>query len=187
LAAASLAGCGGGGGDSTATSAAHPGATSTKADTFAPSRHHDSGGGSAQFLVRGGDNSVQEFGEEASNAEFRKAAAALHGFLDARAEGDWGAACAHMASDLIESLQQLSASSGKFASARCPRLLKELSKSVPASTLAEAAKANVGSLRFESDRGFILYRGVGGTVYAISMEREGGAWKVASLAGTALG
>jgi hypothetical protein len=53
--------------------------------------------------------------------------------------------------------------------------------------LAKAAKADVGSLRIEGDRAFIVYRGAPkGTFYAISMSKEGGSWKVASLAGTPL-
>jgi hypothetical protein len=52
--------------------------------------------------------------------------------------------------------------------------------------LAQAAQADVGSLRIEGDRAFVIYRGVHGTVFAISMQREGGAWEVASLSGTPL-
>lgn len=215
-ACAALAGCGGGGGDSTAsTSGAEARSRSaTNTTTSAPKgskhsggsksksgggssepgpesggvlrHHHDSGGGAAQFRVKGGDNSVQEFGEEASNSELQSAAAALHGFLDARAAKDWVAACSYLAGSVTESLQQLAAHAKQLQGKGCPELLEALSGGVPASTLAEAAQADVGSLRVEGDRGFILYRGVHNVVYGVSMAREGGAWKVASLSGTPL-
>jgi hypothetical protein len=44
--------------------------------------------------------------------------------------------------------------------------------------------ADVGSVRVEGDRAFVIYRGVGRTVFAISMMDEGGDWKVGALAGT---
>jgi hypothetical protein len=50
----------------------------------------------------------------------------------------------------------------------------------------EAQKADVGSLRTEGDRAFVIYQGIGGTILAMPMANEEGAWKVASLAGTPL-
>ncbi len=148
-----------------------------------PKPQKDSGGGSEQFRVKGGDNSVQEFGQEAPESEMDEAAAALHGFLDARAAGDWTSACSYLADEIAQSLQQLSTSS---QGADCGQLLQSLSKGVPRSALAEAAIANVGSLRLEGDRAFLLYRGAHGVVYVVPMERAGDAWKVAGLSGTPL-
>lgn len=58
---------------------------------------------------------------------------------------------------------------------------------MPTATLVEAAQADVGSLRFEDDRAFILYRGAGDMVYAMQMTKEDGVWKVGGLSGTPLG
>jgi hypothetical protein len=57
---------------------------------------------------------------------------------------------------------------------------------VPKSVLEEAAQADVGALRTEGDRGFLLYHGASNTDYAISMAKESGAWKVGALAGVPL-
>jgi hypothetical protein len=211
-AAVALGGCGGGGAStastqsqaqSTATSATTTAGASKQGEgskggsgpkqppleksTFTPKPHHDSGGGSKQFEVKGGDNSVQEFGEEGSESELQQAATALHGFLDARAEGDFKAACSYLGPETAKSLQQLAAASKGLQGAACPQLLAALSKGVPVSTLAEAAQANVGSLRFEGERAFLIYRGAAKQVYAIAMVKQGGEWKVASLSGTPLG
>lgn len=209
--AAALAGCGGGGEESTApTSAAaaaapttppdspksakasespgpHPGQTTgpgPPASAFHPEPHHDSRGGSAQFIVKGGDNSVQEFGAEASESELQAAAGALHAFLDARAERNWAAACTYLSTETKQGFAQLG-TSAKPAS--CPTSLAALSGKVPSATLREAAIADVVSLRAEGNRGFLLYRGAPkGTLYAISMTKDQGSWRVASLAGTPL-
>jgi hypothetical protein len=211
------AGCGGGGGDdssaSTATSTAPSQAEapdegkatreqeddSSSSDdppskqaepqqgNFTPKPHQDSGGGSEQFEVKGGDNSVQEFGEEAPESEFEQAASALHGFLDARAAGAWDVACSHLSADVAESLQQLAAATKQLESSGCPDLLQALSKGVAASALNEAAEADVGSLRFEGDQAFLIYRGAQDAVYAIAMRKEDGEWKVAGMSGTPIG
>lgn len=156
------------------------------ASAFHPKPHHDSGGGSKQFVVKGGDNSIQEFGSEARESEFHEAAAALHDFLDARAERNWAAACAHLARSIKQSLWQLGARGGSSGGRSCASTLAALTGNLPAKSLREAAIANVGSLRAKGDRGFLIYRGAGGTVYAISTSREGGRWKLASLAGVPL-
>ncbi|HEX3041705.1 MAG TPA: hypothetical protein VHP56_06410 [Solirubrobacterales bacterium] len=174
------AGCGGGGGGQTASSTPVP---SQRSGPLHPKSQHDSGGGSEQFIVKGADNSVQEFGEEASAAEFEQAARALHGFLDARAERNWAAACDYLSRGAAQGVRGADTGS---AGSSCAATLAVLSGKVPSVTLREAAIADVGSLRREGDHGFAIYRGAGGTVYAIPMGRERNTWKVASIAATPL-
>jgi hypothetical protein len=142
-------------------------------------------GGAAEFRVPGGDNSVQEFGAEASHSELEEAGAALHGFLDARVAGEWSKACTYLTKPTIESFEQL-ASRSKGKSHSCGAIMGALTEGLPKSNLEEAAQAEVGALRVEGDRGFLLYHGARNTDYAISMAKEGGAWKVGALAGTPL-
>jgi hypothetical protein len=157
------------------------------ASDFVPRKHSDSGGGAEQFKVKGGDNSVQEFGEEADSKELDEAAVALHNFLDARAEGNWAAACRYMASAVIESLEEVAARAKQNDDASCGGILERLTNPAAAQSLKEeAAKANVGSLRIEDERAFVIYTGIAGTILAMPMANEGGEWKVASLAGTPL-
>lgn len=162
------------------------GGESGGSEHFVPGHHHDSGGGSAQFRVKGGDNSIQEFGAEADASELKGAAAALHDFLDARAAGDWRAACSHLAKSVVESLAQLGGQA-KGGTPSCAELLGRLTNPAAKEELKkEAEQADVGSLRVEGERAFVIYRGLDGTVLAVSMTREGGAWKVGSLGGTPL-
>lgn len=157
------------------------------ASDFVPKQHSDSGGGSEQFKVKGGDNSVQEFGEEADTSELDAAATALHNFLDARAEGNWAAACNYMSKGMIESLKKLVSQAKEVEDTSCAGILEKLTNpAAKASMKAEAKKADVGSLRMEGEQAFVIYAGTEGTILAMPMANEGGEWKVAGLAGTPL-
>lgn len=154
---------------------------------FVPKHHSDSGGGSKQFRTKGGDNSIQEFGSEAPESEFDEAAAALHNFLDARAAGDWAATCSYMSKSMTESLEKLVAQAKQAKHTSCAEVLGKLTNPAAKQELqAEAAQADVGSLRIEGDRAFVIYTGIDKTVLAMPMAHEGGSWKVTSLAGTPL-
>lgn len=142
---------------------------------------HVSGGGSGQFRVKGGDNSVQDFGEESGGSELEEAAAALHDFFAARAEEDWSAACARLSKTVTEQLEQLGSRS-KSANKSCPATLAALTPPLPPAVQRESTVVDAGSLRVEGERGFLIYRGAEQTVYAITMAREGEQWKVGSLA-----
>jgi hypothetical protein len=147
--------------------------------------HHDSGGGSAQFKTKGGDNSIPEYGEEASDAEREAAASSLHAYLDSLAAHRWAAACSYMSLGLAAGLERLSSLSKEHPDLEgCPEILAALNGRVPQSALDAAAQADVASLRIEDDRGMALYRGAGGQGYAMPMAREEGGWRVAALAGT---
>jgi hypothetical protein len=158
-----------------------------EAAKFVPKQHNDSGGGSTQFRVKGGDNSVQEFGEEADASELNAAAVALHNFLDARAESNWAAACDYMSKGVVESFEKLAARAKQIEDTSCAGILGKLMNPAARSSMkAEAEKANVGSLRVEGEQSFVIYTGIDGTVLAMPMANEDGSWKVASLAGTPL-
>lgn len=158
-----------------------------EAAEFTPKQHHDSGGGSQQYIQKGGDNSVQEFGKEADPQELEAAAAALHGFLDARAEGNWGATCGYVSTTIVESFEKLVAQTKKLKDASCAGVLEKLiNPAVEGQLKEEAEVADVGSLRVEGERSFIIYRGIKGTILAMPMADENGRWKVASLSGAPL-
>ncbi len=163
------------------------GGSGPSASEFTPRHHSDSGGGSAKYKVKGGDNSVQEFGEEAGKSEFAAAAAALHNFLDARAEGNWAATCNYVSKSITESLEKLAAQAKQLKDKGCAALLQALTNPAAMSALkTEAEQANVRSLRTKGEQAFVLYTGPHGAILAMPMANEGGDWKVSSLAGTPL-
>jgi hypothetical protein len=156
------------------------------ASEFKPKHHSDSGGGAEQFKVKGGDNSVQEFGEEADASEFEAAATVLHNFLDARAEGNWAAVCQYLSKSTVESLEQLASRTKQGGDKSCGTILAGIiNPDAQAALKAEAEKADVGALRTEGDQAFLIYT-TDGIILAMPMADEAGIWKVAGLAGTPL-
>jgi hypothetical protein len=167
---------GGGGGQSSGSEGGNSGSEK-------PIHHHDSGGGSTQYRVKGGDNSVQNFGDEASASERDQAAAAMHGYLDARANQDWTKACTYLAAPVVEQLEKLTEKSEQLKDKGCPAILEVLaSQADPKLLREEAAQADVGSLRIEGERAFVIFRGVEKTIYTIPMVNEDGEWLLGSIA-----
>lgn len=204
LLAAALVACGGGDStDSTATSTAATTAPAKPAgnaggDSSAKLKKDGSGGssdssnsgggstssdeGSASFRTPGGDNSIQDFGDEADSSEREEASAALTAFLDARAKGDYAAQCDNLAKAATEPLEELAARSPKVKSKGCAGTLEALTAGAPASTrVSPMTAAGVAALRIEGDRGFALFHGSKGSDYFVPMAKEGGQWKVGAI------
>jgi hypothetical protein len=172
---------------STATDAVAQGqADDGSSGDFVPQEHSDSGGGSQQYRGEG-DNTIQDFGEEADSAEREAAAGTLHNYLDARAAGEWAAACENMSKEIVESLDKLAARAKSVKDKSCGGVLgKLLTQEARQSLGADAEAADVGSLRFDGKRAFVIYRGVDDAILAMPMTKEDGTWKVAALAATPL-
>jgi hypothetical protein len=146
-----------------------------------------SGGGSSQVRTKGGDNSIQDFGEEGDESELQEAAEALRAFYVARADEDWSAACSYLASTVARQLEQLaSRAPQQVQGAGCAGALHAFTRPLPPSAVRETTRIDAVSLRRDGERAFLIYRGGEGTVYATLMQDEGGTWKVAGLAGTPL-
>lgn len=203
LLAFALVACGGG--DDETTGATTTGATTTEGTATAPEADDsggnekqagdDSGGdsgaddssssageGSASFRTPGGDNSIQDFGEEADADQLEAAEAALVGYLDARADGDWKASCEYLADAATQPLQQLAESSPKLKGQSCAVIIGALSAQVPKSSRANPVVDGVASLRVEGDHGFALFHGPQGADFFMTMVEEDGEWKVGALA-----
>jgi hypothetical protein len=146
-----------------------------------------SGGGSEQFRFKGGDNSIQEYGEESDEAELQEAAEAVHGFYVARAEEDWGKACSYLAESMVSQLEALAGQSPELKGKDCAPVLKAFTRPLPASVRRETTVVNAGSFRHDDERGFLIYYDVEDKAYAIPLEDEDGTWKLTLLSATPLG
>jgi hypothetical protein len=146
-----------------------------------------SGGGSEQFRNKGGDNSIQEFGEEEDEAELEEAAEALHSFYVARAEEDWSAACTYLSKSMMQQLDQLASQSPQLKSKGCAVVLHAFTRPLPPSVARETTVVDAGSLRTEGEQSFLIYYGEDRVAYAMPMTQEDGGWKVTLLSATPLG
>lgn len=144
-----------------------------------------SGGGSAPLVTKGGDNSIQEFGEEAEG-ELEAAAVVAHGYLVGRATENWPVACGYVSKGMQEQLEQLASGSAQLKGKGCPAVMAALTSGVSGGALTELTEVDALSLRSDGERGFLIYRSGDGTNYFMPMAQEDGAWKVSALASTPL-
>ena len=135
---------------------------------------------------RGGDNSVQTFGTEATATDRAEAATVLQTYLDARAAGEWAKACFFLAGPVRSELQRFAG--GDEGGTSCVEAMKALTVGVPKSALRQGAKIDeVLSLRVEGDGAFLLFNGPPKTtLYLSPMARGDGDWKVAAITPSAL-
>ena len=177
-------GGGGGGGSQGQQEASKEGTGFTAEEVETPLKV--SGGGSEQFVVKGGDNSIQEFGGESDESELEEAAETVHSFFVARATGDWEGACGYLSKAVTEQLEQLAASSTSLKDKSCAPFLQAFTGKLSASVWQEATTVDAGSLRQEGEQAFLIYYGADKTVYAMPLVVEDGQFKVGALSGDAL-
>jgi hypothetical protein len=181
----------GGGADKSKAQSKDSSPKATQRGGGGPSKHtvaplEVSGGGSAQFRTKGGDNSIQDFGEE-GESELQEVAEIVHGFYAARTEERWDAACSYLAKSNVEQLVKLVSQSPEAKGADCSEALQAFTQPLPAALEREITTVDAGSFRREGDQGFLIYYGPERTVYSMPMREEGGAWKVAALSASAIG
>lgn len=201
-----LGGCGGGD-DNSGTTAASAGTTETSgAGASQPQSGAQQGAESAtgsesnnSFTLgspadvprsEGGDNSIQDYGLEASTADRAAAGRALAAYYDALAKGDTEQACALLASATREgvqrTLEQLSAQGNSKTPTSCPEILR-LTTNAGSRRSPEQRLSELLSLRQQDDRAFLIYKAGDGKVYSIAMADEDGDWKVGGVTASPLG
>lgn len=136
--------------------------------------------------VKGGDNSVQTYGVEASQSARTEAAIALQSYLDARLVGDWAGACSYLAQKAraqLDKLTQQAKSQGEDLGG-CAGTMAALGEGESGSQLrADATITEVlsfrGSGNIPGDPSYLIFTGPpGSTLYSMPMYLEGGGWKV---------
>jgi hypothetical protein len=135
-------------------------------------------------IVKGGDNSVQEYGVEADSSERTEASIALQGYLNARAREDWGTACSLLAKKPMEQLERVQRAAAKQGQELngCPQTMALLREG-PAQAIQQAQITEVLSFRgggdIEGNPSYLLFSAPpGNTLFSMPMYSEGGTWKV---------
>jgi hypothetical protein len=135
---------------------------------------------------KGGDNSIQTYGVESGSEDRVQAASAAKAYLDARAAGRWAEACTDLSGSTRMQLEGLTKQAQGSSVKGCADAMQAFTAQVPKAALLTAAKIHVISMRVQGDQAFLIYRDGENTPSALPMSREGGEWKVAAIAGTAL-
>lgn len=179
LALALVAGCG-------------SGDSSTVAETVKSRPYPWLKGPSREFLVPGGDNVVQTFGEEATAKERQRAFRVIAAWMKARAVQDWKTDCSYFSHAYKHSLVTTDArqvTNGKVTT--CPAALAYFghlaSGSYKNNLTGPIDSLRVGeSLELVEGRhvlgAYAQYHGNDGRDWVIPLEREGDEWKIAKAA-----
>lgn len=133
--------------------------------------------GAAGFVAPTGDNSIPEYGSEATSSQEAEATAALRAYLVAREGGDWSAACPSMGAPVQKQLETL-AKASNAKSGDCEEAFVTLSKYGSASERVNPLSGGLAAFRVKGNKAFALFYGPHNQQFMMPMVEEGGAWKV---------
>lgn len=166
IAIALAAGCGGDGGDGSSS------AESTQAGRPFPNIE----GKAREFLIPGGDNIVQLFGEEATAAEREAASKVVHLWMKARVAEEWRTDCKYLSRAYTKELVKDAhgVTEGKVTS--CPAALEYFGPNA-SGTSGNTLTGPIDSFRVEKPRAFAQWHGPEED-WVLPMRIEGGQWRV---------
>lgn len=133
----------------------------------------------------GGEAGIEEFGSEAGGSDKEAILGVFTGYLSAIADKDYGTACSHLSTTVQSSLQQLAAK-GSRAAAGCSMILPTLLAPSAARVAREQADGRVTRARVQGDRAFVVFKAPGAKLYQLTMVREDGEWKAATVSASVL-
>ncbi len=135
-------------------------------------------------VSKGGDNSIQTWGAEASASEREEVTATLQAFYDARAAANWAKACTYLAARAKAEFAGFV--KGKSGNAACAEAMRGLASQVPQSAFAREARIDyVLSLRIgRRQRLPHLHPHRREQGLRQRVRRRGRAWKVVSVGPT---
>ncbi len=136
-------------------------------------------------IAEGGDNSIQAFGLEGDEDQAEQAAQMLGDYLDARARGDWAAACEAASAELERQLEELfERAKAKEAAQKpqgCAAILELVFGSSPKAALKAVQIEEVLSFRIRDDGyAYLIFKSEGAAKF-IAMANDEGVWKVNTL------
>ena len=136
-------------------------------------------GPTRQFLVANGDNVVQFYGREASQAEREEASRTIHAWLRARAKQDWPKDCSYFHHRYRERLVDDARSVSGGKADNCPQALAYFGHKVSGS-LVDNLRGPIISFRVRAGKGYAQYHGTDGSDWILPMNKESGKWKVSN-------
>jgi hypothetical protein len=141
-------------------------------------------GAAREFLVPGGDNLVQTFGEEASPAERKEASKVVHAWMNARVAEDWVTDCRHLSREYKKNLvwgDAYRVSEGKVKT--CPQALAYFGDAASGSS-GRTLTGPIDSLRIkgpeDTETEWEAWAQWHGPTkdWVLPLVREGGTWKI---------
>jgi hypothetical protein len=141
-------------------------------------------GAAREFLIPGGDNIVQTFGEEASKAEREEASRVVHAWMKARVAEDWVTDCGHLSRAYVKILVVDARNVTEGKATNCPQALEYFGDNASGSS-GNTLTGPIDSLRIagpedtESEwEAWAQWHGPAGRDWVLPLVREEGTWKV---------
>jgi len=153
------------------------GANAEKQGSSSGGTGEEFGKGDPYSAPKGGDNSIQTYGDEASGGEKAAVTSAMFAFFRALAAKDYAKVCAGVSEKTREGVEQFMKLQHKEGS--CPSILESIIGASPggAQEAKKAANGSVGHVRVGEGNAFILFTPAGGKPSYFVMKQEGGQWK----------
>jgi hypothetical protein len=165
----------------TSTASAAPAAAGRSRRSFRPRRasHHARlARSSAKPKPKPRGPTVLTYGTEASPTQRSRAARALRGYLEARAKGEWSAACSYLAVAARRQAEALTATSARGGG--CAAAYAALYGAASASQRANPF-TGLTALRVKGRHGSAVFLSSSGAGYVMPMLSEGGSWRPTQL------
>jgi hypothetical protein len=141
-------------------------------------------GAAREFLVPGGDNLVQSFGEEGTAAEREAASKVVHAWMKARVAEDWATDCRYLSRPYVKTLlwDVRGVTNGRVRT--CPAALEYFGDAA-SGTSGNTLTGPIDSLRVKGPEeteteweAWAQWHGPGGRDWVLPLRREEGSWKV---------
>lgn len=139
-------------------------------------------GPTRQFIIPGGDNAVQIFGDEGTAAERKAASRVINAWLHARKAKNWAKDCSYFTSYYAKTLtaDAHDVSDGKVNN--CAEALAYFGKYASGAG-HDTLDGVVDSLRVDTNAAghtaaYAQWHGTDGNDYVVPMDKEGGTWKI---------
>jgi len=132
----------------------------------------------------GGEESIEEFGTEASESEKDTVLVAEQAYLRALAESDFGRACSLASRAAVASLQRVVPPSARPVG--CAEIMGRLLSARAPNVAREQLGGEVVRVRVEGDRSFVVFHAPGARLFVFPMVREQDGWKVSTLTSSIL-
>ena len=134
-------------------------------------------GPSREFLIPGGDNVVQFFGQEAPSAEREEVSRIVHAWMRARVAKEWAQDCRYLSHVYSRTLTREAREVSHGKATTCPEALAFFGTDA-SGTSANTLTGPIDSLRVRGVRAFAQWHGPHQIDWILPLRNEDGTWGI---------
>jgi hypothetical protein len=130
-----------------------------------------------EFVIPGGDNTIQYYGREGSRTEREEASKVVVAWDKARANRDWPMDCRLLSRSYIDTVVTDAKTTSKGKATNCVQALTFFG-AIASGGSSATTSGPIDSLRVSHGIGYAQYHGRKHVDWIVPLEREGNEWKV---------